>query len=364
MLTIFNFPNWMKGELYATTMEIMENMDEAPVIEKKLKTDLHINNIIDIFDLIDTCGYVGVELPFEVLDYAFNNYEKVSDEIYTITNIENNPYDYYMTTNEYIAIYLCVNYMTEIIDDECAFRDFMPTSYYYYYKKFVDYAIMNHSLLLVRFLDWKLKLHRCHLSILITTAQYGEIEIMKYWRQKEWFNKTVEDQQNQGELCVYAVSHGQIEMLKYLRETCKFEWDNRSFESALHAHDIKCIRYLISNKFPVSSTIMRRAIRCRYDVECIRILVEEVGVSINDPNHTLFAIETEDMEILHYLHEKNAPWHVNCVNTALQMGLVEIAKFCILNGAPYDVNYIELYNSIPSKIVEWNEWISKFIGNK
>ena len=340
MLTIYNFPDWMKGELYRTTMEIMEDLDEDPVIEKKLKTDLQINGITDIFELIDTCGYVGVELPFEVLDYAFNNCEKLADEIKNITNNENNAYEYYMTTNEYIAVSLIVEYMTEII--EYTFQDYIPTSHYYYYKKFVDYAIINHSLLLVRFLDWKLKLDRCHLSILITTAQYGEIEIMKYWSQKEWFQKKIEDQQNQGEICVYAVSHEQIAMLKYLRETLHFEWDSRVFESALQAQNIECIRYLISNKFPVSNTIMRRAICCRYDVECIRILVEEVGVSINDPNHTLFAIEAEDIEILHYLHEKNAPWHVNCVNTALQMGLVEIANFCILNGAPYDVNYIEL----------------------
>jgi hypothetical protein len=399
MLAIQNFPNWMKGDFYNTVMEMMtENpmyeMNEMPEIKKKLKTDLIINTIHDIFDVIDTCHYIGVEVPNEVYNYALENYSNLSKEIENITKQEYHSYEYFMTTPEYIAINLCVKYMikhpmvaaelftkeNEVIND-------------HYKKEFINYAIIHNSLILVKFLDWKILSSNCCnrykniiMRILITTAIYGRIEIMKFWSQKEWFNQDnttnkkipmqnarsipnrqrfempIQSAENQRELCMYAAAYGQLEMLIYLHETLHFEWDDRTFESALYEKKVDCIRYLVKNKFTIAKDMMQRAIKYKYSLESIRILVEEIGISTNNPMYSLIATENAMLDIIVYLHEKNAPWHIDAVKVALQNGLVTIAKYCIENGAPYHVNDFELYYDSILVKTEWIDFISKDKG--
>jgi hypothetical protein len=124
-----------------------------------------------------------------------------------------------------------------------------------------------------------------------------------------------------------------------------------------------CIRYLMEQKCPIPRTILRKAILYKYSFESIRFLIEEVKVSLDDPMYTLLAVENGHLYLVKYLHEKNAPWHDEVVNMAFQNGLVKIAKYCVDNGAPYDMNVLVLYEDTVISKKELTEWIA-FLRNR
>jgi hypothetical protein len=365
MLAISNFPDWMKGELY-NNMNLICDGDgdyENPIIEKQLKTDLTIHNVTDILKIIDTCHYIGVELPFEVLDYVVENHTNLLEEIENMESNENpTPYDYFLTTPEFTAVRLCISFMkNRHIKTESTNNNIVCHNN----KEFMKYAIIHNSLLLINYLYKKyeniLYNDTCHdniMRLLIITSQNGYVEIMKFWSQKEWFGSLISTIENQGELMMYAVSYNELPMLKYLHESLAFQPDIRTFEMALQQGHVDCIRYLIEKYFPIPRTILRKAILYRYPFESIRILVEEVGVIIDDRTCILLAVENGDLDMVKYLHEKKVPFHNDTVNFAFQNGLIQIAKYCIENGAPYDVNVFELYQDTLISKREYEEWIT------
>lgn len=363
MLAISEFSEWMKGDLYNTMMDIGDEttilLDEIQFIEKNLKTDLTINCLSDIFDIIDTCHYVGVDLPYEVLDYTIQNHKKISEEMENLTCIQRQSYEYFMTTREYLAVDLCVKFMKENPNKENVFLYEIGSSHsrFYYIIKFIRYSIQYNSLLLVRYLEYRYFNNWCNskickdvkIHILLTTAEHGHVEIMKHWSQKEWFESVTENHENQGEIIMYAASYGNLPMLKYLCETLGFHCDQRTFEITLQQNHLESLRYMIytiKNKFYISPSILRKAILYRYPFEIVRFLVEEVGIPLQDPTLTLVAVERNNMDVVKYLHERNAVWHQDAVTTALQYGLKKIATYCIENGAPYEPNVLELYDTL------------------
>lgn len=360
MLAISEFPEWMKGDLYNTLMDAGDEttvlLDEIQFIEKKIKSDLTINCLSDIFEIIDTCHYVGVDLPYEVLEYTLQNHKKIAEEMENLTLIERQSYEYFMTTREYLAVDLCVNFIKENPNKEDVFMYEIGNSHsrFYYIIKFIRYSIQYNSLLLVSYLEYRYFTNWYHskickdvkIHILLTTAEHGHVEIMKYWSQKEWFESVTKKRENQGEIMMYAASYGNLPMLKYLRETLGFHFDQRIFEMTLKHNHFECLRYMIKNKFYISSSILRKAIIYKYPFEIVRFLVEEVDIPLYDPTLTLIAVERNSMDIVKYLHEKNAVWHIDAVGTALQYGFKEIATYCIEKGAPYHQDVLELYNTL------------------
>jgi len=415
MLAISNFPDWMKGELY-NNMNLICDGDgdyENPIIEKQLKTDLTIHNLTDILKIIDTCHYIGVELPFEVLDYVLENNTNLLEEIENMeTDNKPTPYDYFLTTPEFTAVRLIIYftstyaqsissdpsiYMPNIILNEKWCKECISTNVQTcsdpsisvpnsilnekwckefmnekWCKEFMKYAIRQNSLLLVRFLYKKYEkkfyigtLRNYITMMLITTAKNGCVEIMNFWREQKWFCSATSSVFKQEELIMYSVSYNEMPMLKYLLETLRFKWnhwENRIFDMALQRSNIDCIRYLLEQKCPIPRTILRKSIIYRYSFENIRILIEEVKVSLDDPMYTLLAVENGDLNLVKYLHEKNAPWHDEVVNMAFQYGLIKIAKYCVDNGAPYDINVLALYEDTVMSKKELTEWVT-FLHN-
>lgn len=370
MLAISNFPDWMKGELYNNMNLICDGEGEGdcenPIIEKQLKTDLTINNLTDILKIIDTCHYIGVELPFEVIDYAIENHTNLLEEIENMeTDNKPTPYDYFLTTPEFTAVRLSLNfisYTSPHIDNDILYEKYM--------KEFMKYAIMQNSLLLVRFLYKKYENifyngtpRDYSMRMLIITAENGYVEIMKFWREQKWFCSLTSSVSRQEELIMYTLSFNEKQMLKYLRETLGFQWDNTTFNMALQRSNMDCIRYLMEQKCPIPRTILRKAILYKYSFESIRFLIEEVKVSLDDPMYTFLAVENGHLTLVKYLHEKNAPWHDEVVNMAFQNGLIKIAKYCVDNGAPYDMNVLALYEDTVISKKELTEWIV-FLRNR
>ncbi len=319
------------SELYLTIQK------EYPRQKVKLdhKLPLKLDNVFQVFDdvllILDTCGYLGSELPWEVLDFAYSRPEGFLFDMEVFeyqSKQKKHEYGYLMKTAEYHAIKQCFL--------------FSHSGEAYKLNGFVSYAIKNDSIILVRYYEHKCKyLFPAQVSTLLETIQHGRFEIFKYFAKKPWFSEETATKMVQKKLCEWASIYGKVEILRFLREQLQFDWDTNVINESLNHLKFSCLRYAVENGAPISPCALGIAVQ-KCPVEYIQLLVK-FGVSPADDIYTLYACQRGSLDVLNYLYNKGAPWHPNAINVAARKRYKNCVDFGVECGAPYDAEFVLKY---------------------
>ena len=124
--------------------------------------------------------------------------------------------------------------------------------------------------------------------------------------------------------CAQVARTNKLELLKWIREEKKCEWDDRTITKAAIQGNLDMIKYCVANKCPMDESSCARA-ACNGHLECLKCLHEEG----NAPWHSFtaaWAALKGHLHILEYLVERKydeyqenacayAPWygHLDCL---------------------------------------------------
>jgi len=240
--TIELIPNWLKsGDFIHSLLELGTDPDEEIVIPKSLTFDLHINGWMDVFHIIDTCLFFGIDkLPRELYDYCIEN----PSIIYQFQKANENPdfvYQHITTIPEYQACQLCCNtaYNLDIL--------------------LVD-SIRLRNIPCVRYCIEDLQ---CVATIAhFRTAVYsGSIPICEYLIQRypDWLPSIRWSSGIYNPLIEYEPRD--MYMVKYLHEKIGIIWNSSLIIKALIHHNIEFAEYAIKNGCPIPDYAIDYAIR-------------------------------------------------------------------------------------------------------
>jgi len=188
----------------------------------------------------------------------------------------------------------------------------------------------------------------------LDNSQYGHVEILQYFSTKEWFKEVCNTKFYTQTLASNAVHYGQIKILEFVHTKLGLELDGELLDEAIENSEYDCFDYLL--KIGVKPTYQSLGIAIgNAELKYIEALVE-AGASLEYGCYTLFAAQRGRLDVLQYLHEKNAPWHDNAVNAAARKISLyrecfknpeakyrECAEFGLKNNAPYDPEIIQKY---------------------
>lgn len=155
---ISELPKHLRGKLYHTLK------DEDVLITHPIKTDFEFNTLQDVFDIIDTFHYLGVDIP----TYIFRFIKKKSNLFGPILSAT--PEDsFFVTTPEFRAIRLLAEYFEKHIK---------------YSICLLEFAIKEGSLLLVKYVYEQIDLLDMHRNIYIWmryAIKYRQYDILRFF---------------------------------------------------------------------------------------------------------------------------------------------------------------------------------------
>jgi hypothetical protein len=326
MLTITQLPSHLQGDFYNNIINnSWKDEDEEVLIPHPIKTDFVFETHDDIINMINTCAFCAVDLPDELFRYVEENPDiLLSQSAEYQANVASKKIEesFFVTTYEYQALILLAQWQyTDIQYKKC--------------YHLAAHAIKNDSVVLLQYVI------RRHVDqwdpfILRTAVEHGKILcidfLVKYYRQH---TKLICVQTN---LCEKAKT---FTVLKYLRETLRFEWDKRVIKQALYDNCIERFEYALKNGCPVdlenAATVSLRLPK----IDAFRLLVELAGYKPVKED-VLYASALGSINHLVYIDHLNTPWHPQAVNTAARFKHHSCMEFGIQCGAPYDPNFIEL----------------------
>jgi hypothetical protein len=324
-------PHFHNSMLYLTIQQEYPGQNIKLDHPRPLKLDKVFKTFEDVLLILDTCEYLGAEIPWEVLDFAYSRPERFLFDMEVFeykVHKKIQEYGFFMKTPEYHAIKQC--FMFSYSDQAMSLNGF------------VSYSIKHDSLIMVRYYEHKCKyLFPVEISTLLTTIQYGRFEILKYFAKKPWFSEKTADISNQKKLCSWSAVFGHVEILRFLREQLRFEWDTNVIDEALINRRFSCLKYGLENSAPITTWAIGTAIQ-RCPVEYIQLLVK-FGFSIIDDIYTLYACQRGDLGILIYLHNKGVPWHPNAINVAARLRHKDCVHFGVECGASYNAELVLKY---------------------
>lgn len=330
MITVTQLPSHLQGNLYNN---IMDNFSEEERVEipHPIKTDFVFTTHDDILKIIDTCGYCGVDLPDELFKYVEENSNRFlsqSAKYKASVDMKEIEESFFVTTHEYHALILLAEWHNTDI----------------YYSDLVEYAIKNDSVVLLQYVIKK----QWDPFMIHTAVEHGNILCIDYLvKYYEEYTKLV---------CVQTLlskNANTLTVLKYLRETLRFEWDKRVIKKAIYDNCIECLEYALENGCPVdlknAVTISLRLPK----IDAFRLLVELAGYKPVKED-VLYASTLGSINHLVYLHHLNTPWHPQAVNISARFKHRLCMDFGIQCEAPYDPNFIELsYFPFSEDIDSW-----------
>lgn len=290
--TIELIPNWLKsGDFIHSLLELGTAPDEEIFIPKSFTFDLHINGWMDVFHLIDTCLFFGIDkLPRELYDYCIEN----PSIIYQFQKANENPdfvYQHITTIPEYQACQLCCNtaYNLDIL--------------------LVD-SIKLRNIPCVRYCIEDLQ---CVATIAhFRTAVYsGSIPICEYLIQRypDWLPSIRWSSGIYNPLIEYEPRD--MYMVRYLHEKIGIIWNSSLIIKALIHHNIEFAEYVIKNGCPI-------------------------------PDYAIdYAIRANSLPILEQMAEKGTKMDSTfSLNYAIQFDLIDIARFLYDHGAQFNEHSI------------------------
>lgn len=283
--TIELIPNWLKsGDFIHNLLELGTAPDEEIVIPKSLTFNLHITGWMDIFHIIDTCLFFGIDkLPREIYDYCIEN-PSIS---YHLQKAEENPdfvYQHITTIPEFQACRLCANSVNNV------------------YTLLVN-SIKVNNIPCVRYCIEDLQ-YGVTMDHFRTAVYSGSISICQYLinRYPDWlpsirwssgiYNPLIESEPHDMYMVIYL--HGKIGVI----------WNSSLIIKALIHENIEFADYAIKNGCPI-------------------------------PDYTIdYAIRANSLHILERLAEKGKKMDSTfSLNYAIQFDLIDIARFLYDHGA-------------------------------
>ena len=196
-------------------------------------------------------------------------------------------------------------------------------------------------------LKWKFKIKEMSS---ISTLEFA-------WEHKSlwpsWWDKT--------SFCLQVALTNKLELLKWIREEKKCEWDEWTINRAASQGNLKMVKYCVANKCPIDERACARAAE-NGQLECLKYLREEVKLPWDSWTaiwaagkgqlHILEylverkfdqyneyacrnAAENGHLDCLQYLHETaKAPWDKYAVRDAHKNNQPECAQYLLDNNCP------------------------------
>lgn len=349
------------SDLYKTYLEEYFGEKMKLAHKRPLKLDDEYCHFLDVLQILDTCAYLGCALPWNVFDFAYSSppgLVTIMKEFLANSKLNSNgdnaEYYHFANTPEFMALKTCAEYCCSVEAEQGV--------------TFVSYAIKYGSLLLVKYFEHKCRyLFPKHMNTIWLTVQYGHVDILEYFSTKPWFKEVCNTQIHLDSLTSNAIHYGKVKVLEFLHKKLGLEIDNELIDDAISIEAYECLVYLLTNNVKPSYHSLGIAIG-NAELKYIVALVES-GASLNNDSYTLFAAQRGRLDVLQYLHEKNAPWHDNAVNAAARKVRLyrqcfknpearyrECAEFGLKNNAPYDPEIIQKYLHTE----QWCQKLQKF----
>lgn len=303
MLTLTQLPIEFRGSLY---FDLMQNdPTDDTVIPKILKTDQVYENLGDILRQIDTCCYLGCELPHalyaylerecgslhSLYTYLDENYKSISREIERFNDGKiYKEYEFFKTTPEFRAVKIYAKYFHDVMRDRDS--DKFPS------RLVFTTVAQNNSLLILKYLEETENLQYNAEDMkepLLDACRCGSNDILEYWSKMPWFAQIIGNTVGcpttyslSERMCSETVCSGHLSTLKFLRERLQLKWSVSTINAALlHSgiyvpqiiqhNRIQCVKYAVENGCPYDQNTFNNAIK-KGELEIIKILHSAGGV--------------------------------------------------------------------------------------
>jgi hypothetical protein len=141
---------------------------------------------------------------------------------------------------------------------------------------------------------------------------------------------------NEKKFCAQVARTNKLELLKWIREVKKCEWDEWTISAAPEQGNLEMVKYCVANKCPADEYACAKAASHGH-LECLKYLHEEVKAPWNS-NTAAFAAENGHLHILEYLVErKYDKFSANSCASAASNGHLDCLKYLReVAKAPWD----------------------------
>jgi hypothetical protein len=160
----------------------------------------------------------------------------------------------------------------------------------------------------------------------VKVAETNKLELLKWIREEkkcEWDYRTINVAARQGNLemvkycvanecpineeaCVLAAENGQLECLKYLREEVKLPWDSYTALRAARNGHLHILEYLVERKFDKYSELACWGAAMNGHLNCLKYLHETTKAPWNE-FAVFWAHKKNHSECVQYLLDNNCP---------------------------------------------------------
>ena len=102
--------------------------------------------------------------------------------------------------------------------------------------------------------------------------------------------------------CVKVAHTNKLELLKWIREEKKCEWDDRTIDAAAYQGNLEMVKYCVANECPIDEMACEQA-ASEGHLECLKYLREEVKAPWDSVTAS-WAAQNGHLHILEYLVER------------------------------------------------------------
>jgi hypothetical protein len=136
--------------------------------------------------------------------------------------------------------------------------------------------------------------------------------------------------------CVKVAHTNKLELLKWIREEKKCEWDDRTIDAAAYQGNLEMVKYCVANECPIDEMACEQA-ASEGHLECLKYLREEVKAPWDSVTAS-WAAQNGHLHILEYLVERKYDEYDEgaCANAA-EFGHLDCLKYLHETAkAPWD----------------------------
>ena len=148
------------------------------------------------------------------------------------------------------------------------------------------------------------------------------------WEHYPWgtYNHKLEEEMDEIIFCWKVAYTNKLELLKWIREEKKCEWDSGTINVAARQGNLEMVKYCVANECPIDEGACACA-ASQGHLECLKYLREEVKATW-DSRTASFAAANGHLHILEYLVERkyNKYSEVACANAA-RFGYLDCLKY-------------------------------------
>jgi hypothetical protein len=154
------------------------------------------------------------------------------------------------------------------------------------------------------------------------------------WNNFEWGGKFDDGRvKDQAWFCWNVALTNKLELLKWVREVKKCEWDERTIKEAAFVGNLEMLKYCFANGGPYDETTACRVAAGKGHIDCLRFLFAKVKPSRETEQVTArIAAEYGQLDILKYFfEERKVPddEKVACVIQSVRKGYLDCLKYMV-----------------------------------